>query len=130
MTDPRHAALLHTAEKWSAAIVSNDVDRISQFVADDWVMVSDSGVSPRDEFMTAVASGALTHSAMQLITEPRVRFYGDTAIMTSRMTNTAHFDGKRFDADEWTTDVFVRENDEWVCVHTHITAATPPPPAD
>jgi ketosteroid isomerase-like protein len=53
------------------------------------------------------------------------RAYGDTAVVTARVTNTAHFDGRQFDADEWTTDVLVRRGGRWLCVLSHITAAAP-----
>ncbi|MDN3297839.1 nuclear transport factor 2 family protein [Streptomyces ficellus] len=109
---------------WAAAIVANDPTRIAAYMADDWVMVSRSGVSTRQHFLSLVESGELTHSAMELLGEPRVRVHGDTALFTGRVTNTAHFRGKRFDADEWTTDVFMRrDGGRWVCVLTHITAA-------
>jgi hypothetical protein len=57
--------------------------------------------------------------------EPRVKVYGDTAVLTARVTNTAHFGGQQFDADEWTTDVLVRRDGKWLCVLSHITAADP-----
>jgi hypothetical protein len=41
------------------------------------------------------------------------------------VTNTAHHLGRRFEADEWTTDVFVRRDGRWVCVLSHITPAAP-----
>ena len=117
--------LLATAKDWAAAIVSNDPQRIAAFMADDWVMVSDTGISSRQQFLSVVESGELTHSAMQAISDPRVRVYGETAVFTGRVTNTAHYQGQRIDADEWTTDVFVRWDGRWVCVLTHITAAVP-----
>ena len=108
---------------WAEAIVSNDAERIAGYMADEWVMVSETGVSPRHEFLAVVASGALTHSAMDIVSEPRVRVHGDTALVTARVTNTAHFGGRRFDADEWTTDVFVRRDGRWRCVLSQITPA-------
>lgn len=117
------AELLATTEDLAAAIVSNDPERMRAILADDWVLVSETGVSSRQEFLAVVESGDLTHSAMQMISDARVRIYGETAVMTGRITNTAHYQGQRFDADEWTTDVFVRRDGRWVCVLTHITAA-------
>ena len=117
--------LLAFVDDWAAAIVANDADRIARFMADDWVIVSESGISGRAQFLDLVASGALTHSAMDRMSDPRIETYGDTAVVTARVTNTAHFDGRRFDADEWTTDVLVRRNDRWLCVLSHITAAAP-----
>jgi len=124
--DPVHADLVAVAQSWAAAIVSNDAGSIAAFMADEWVIVSESGVSPREQFLALVASGELTHSAMDLVSDARIRSYGDTALLTARMTNTAHHRGHRFDADEWTTDVFVRRDGRWQCVLTHITPGTSP----
>ncbi|TQM38290.1 nuclear transport factor 2 family protein [Pseudonocardia cypriaca] len=116
------AELEAVEDEWARAIVSNDVARIAGFMADDWVMVSESGVTTREQFLAVVESGALTHSAMDRVGDARVRTYGDTALLTARITNTAHYEGRRFDADEWVTDVFVRRGDRWLCVLSQITA--------
>lgn len=126
-TDPAaHALLASLVDDWAAAIVANDAERIAAFMADEWVIVSESGITDRDTFLAFVTSGDLTHSAMQAITPPRIRVHGDTAVVTARITNTAHYGGDRFDADEWTTDVFVRRNGDWRCVLSHITPAASP----
>jgi uncharacterized protein (TIGR02246 family) len=109
-------------DEWSRAIVSNDAARIADFMDDDWVMVSESGVTTKEQFLSVVESGALTHSAMDRVGDARVRTYGDAALLTARITNTAHYEGRRFDADEWVTDVFVRRDDRWLCVLSQITA--------
>lgn len=88
-------------------------------------MVSDEGVSSRERFLSLVESGDLTHSAMDVVDGPRIRVYGDTTTFTARVTNTAHYRGRRFDADEWTTDVFVRRGGRWLCVLSQITSAVP-----
>ena len=122
--DQAHQAVLAVAKAWGAAIVSNDADAIGRFVADDWVIVSDTGVSRKQQFLSLVDSGDLTPDSMTLIegTE-RVRVYGDTAVMTGRVTNRANYKHETFDADEWTTDVFRHIDGEWKCVVTQITAA-------
>lgn len=114
--------LVGIVEDWFTAIVANDADRIGEFMAEDWVIVSATGVSPKEDFLSYVRSGALTHSAMERAGEARVQVHGETAVVTVRVTNTAHFGGQRFDADEWTSDVFVRRAGRWLCVHSHITA--------
>ena len=117
--------LARLAKGWAEAIVSDDPARIAAFMADEWVIVSDSGIDTRERFLSLVESGALTHSAMDLRTEPRIRVYGDTAVVTGRVTNTTHYQGEHHDADEWTTDVFVRRQGRWLCVLSHITPAVP-----
>lgn len=113
---------LHTfAADWAAAMVANDAARIGSFMADEWVMVSDRGVSTKQHFLSFVESGALTHSSFEMVGDALVRIYGDSAVLTARVINTAHFGGEQFDADEWTSDVFVRREGKWLCVLSHIT---------
>ena len=123
MPSAEEQSLLAAALEGVAAIAANDVPRMDAYLAEDWVIVSDSGISARDPFLALVESGELSHSAMDVVGEPRVRIFGDVGIVTGRVTNTAHYGGQRFDADEWTTDVFVRQSGRWRCVHSHITSA-------
>ena len=118
--------LVAFVDDWAAAIVSNDAERIGRFMSEDWVIVSESGVTSRATFLALVASGALTHSAMRRDGEARVATYGDAAVVTARVTNTAHYQGTTVEADEWTTDVLVRRDGRWECVLSQITAAAPP----
>ena len=115
--------ILDTAESWSRALVANDAEAIGSFMSDDWVIVGPNGITTKRDFLPNVAGGYLTHEAMDLISEPRIEIYGDTAILSGRVTNNGHFRGVPFNADEWTTDVFMRRDDKWVCVHSHITPA-------
>lgn len=126
LSRPDDHELIAVDEEWSRAIVSNDAERIGSFMADDWVMVSASGMATKEEFLAFVRSGELTHSAMERVNDGRIRVYGDTAVLTARVTNTAHYGGQRFDADEWTSDLFVRRDGRWVCVLNHITAVAAP----
>ena len=122
--DTDETDVLATAQAWSDAIVANDAARIADFVTEDWLIVSESGPSPGVRLLALVASGELTHTAMAVVGDPRVRVIGDTALVTARITNTAHFQGQRYDADEWTTDVYVRTGDRWLCTLTHYTSVS------
>lgn len=115
--------LVAIADDWARVIVSNDASRIGEFMSEEWVIVSESGVATREQFLALVGSGELSHSAMDRVSDARVRSYGDTAVLTIRQTNTAHYGGQRFDADEWVTDVFARREGRWECVLTQITSA-------
>jgi ketosteroid isomerase-like protein len=121
--DSTRKELEQVSAAWDAAMVSNDAAAIGRFMADDWVIVSQSGVSRREDFLALVASGDLTHEAFrgELVA---VRRYGETAIVTGRTRNTGRYRDQPFSADEWTTDVFVRRNGTWLCEHSHITSVT------
>ncbi len=106
------------------AIVANDPARIAACVTDDWLIVSETGVSDGTQLLGLIASGQLTHSAMQQVGPPQVRLLSPTtAVLAVRITNTAHFGGQSYDADEWTTDVYVHREGRWLCALTHYTAA-------
>jgi ketosteroid isomerase-like protein len=116
-------AIFDLSENWSRAIVANDADAIGEFMADDWIMISERGISTKEHFLSFVRSGQLTHDSMELAELGEIKVYGDTAILAARVTNTAHFGGQTFEANEWTSDIFVRTVDGWKCVLTHITPA-------
>ncbi len=114
--------LLKLGADWAEAMVANDAERIGSYMADDWVIVSERGISTKEDFLGHVRSGALTHSAFEMKGNyARVKVYGDTAVMSIRVVNTAHFGGQQFDADEWTSDVFIKRDGRWLCVLSHIT---------
>lgn len=117
--------LLAMPQSWAQAIIANDAIRIAAFVTEDWVMVSDTVISPGKKYLALVASGELTRSAMGILGPTRVRILGSTAVLTARITHAAHCLGRRLVADEWTTDVFVRHNGRWLCEIAHDTAVRP-----
>ena len=120
---PDATELIKLGEDWAAEMVANDANRIGSYMADDWVIVSERGISTKEDFLAFVRSGQLTHSMFEMLGDARVKEYGDTAVLSARIVNTAHFGGQQFDADEWTTDVFVRCGGKWLCVLSHITNA-------
>ena len=115
--------LLKLGADWAEAMVANDADRIGAFMADEWVIVSERGIATKEHFLGFVRSGALTHSSFEMVGDARVKIYGKTAVLTGRVVNTAHFGGETFDADEWSTDVFIERDGRWLCVLSHITPA-------
>jgi uncharacterized protein (TIGR02246 family) len=114
--------------EWSAAIVTNDPEAIATFVMPDWVLVTpEAGIVGRDQFLDAVRSGRLRHDTMHHDVL-RVRSHGDVLVVTTRERNTGCFLGQRLDADEWTTDVVVRDDGRWRCALTHLTPVSRPEP--
>jgi ketosteroid isomerase-like protein len=113
------AALLSA---WAAAIIANDVAAIERLVAPEWVFVTEGGIDPGARFLAAVASGDLTHDRMRFEVL-RVHTYGEVAVVTSRGSNSGAYQGESFQADEWTTDVFVRRDGSWRCTLTQLTPA-------
>ena len=90
-------------------------------MADDWLIVGESGITNKNSFLSLVASGDLTHEMMEGDVK-RVMAY-NVAIVIARGINNGHFKGQPFTSDEWITDVFERREGRWHCLLTHLTPA-------
>lgn len=110
-------------DDFNAAMISNDVARIADCIADEWCLVTpESGPVSRRDMLTAIDNGVLSHDSMtkQVV---RVQNYGDFAVVTGRGRNTGSFRGQPIAADEWITDVYSKVGGRWTCVLTHLTPA-------
>ena len=121
MQDNIENELIKLGSEWAEAMVANDAERIGSFMSEDWVIVSERGIATKEHFLGFVRSGALTHSSFEMLGDARIKVYGEMAVLTCRVVNTAHFGGQRFDADEWTSDVFVKRGGRWLCMLSHVT---------
>jgi ketosteroid isomerase-like protein len=119
------AELTELLQSWGRAIVANDAGEISQFAADEWVLVGSGGVVERAQFLSAVQSGALTHESFETDVK-QVRVYGDTAVVIAHVMNTGTWNGAAFTSDEWTTDVYLKQEGGWKCVLTQLTPRNGP----
>jgi ketosteroid isomerase-like protein len=106
--------------RWAEAIASNDVDAIEPFTTEDWVLIDGPGAIPRAKFHQVVADGTLRHDRMThdvLDITP----HGDVVVVRTRGRTSGSFQGAPIDADEWTTNVLVKESDGWRCALTQLT---------
>jgi ketosteroid isomerase-like protein len=117
------AALLAVSAAWDAALVDNDAGAVASFMADDWVFVSPSGITPKAAIIEWIAIGRLAHHAMEPVGPSRVAIHGDVAIITARKASSGTWDGASYTADEWVSEVFVRRDGRWTCVLSHKAAA-------
>jgi ketosteroid isomerase-like protein len=108
-------------ERFNAAMISNDVQRIAECITDDWVLVTpEVGPVSRARILDAVRSGRLTHSSMSKVAT-HAAVIGDMAWVTGRGQNTGTFSGAPIQADEYITDIYRRVGDTWLCMLTHLT---------
>lgn len=122
VSDEPHQQFSQLLDAWATAIVANDPEAIGRFAEPEWIMVGEGGIFPREQFLESVRSGRVTHDAMTFDVHA-VRIYDDVAVVVARGRNSGVFDGTPFEQDEWTSDVFVRRDDGWRCVLTHLASA-------
>jgi ketosteroid isomerase-like protein len=108
--------------EWTAAMLSNDAKRIGSFLTDDWVLVSERGIATKEHFLSFVESGALRHESIEAVGEPRLRVYGDAAVLTTRIKSRSYFAGKLLDDEDFSTTQLVKIERQWLAVLTHVTA--------
>ena len=106
--------ILELEREFAQAIIKNDSEAIERFLAEDYVIVDpDGGIIDGSRFLDVIKSGVLSHSAMDS-EDIRVRVYGDTATVTAVTTSKTKYLGQEFTTRERATDVFVKENGQWL----------------
>jgi ketosteroid isomerase-like protein len=118
--DSPTAELIRLTREWDRAMVENDPEAIGRYMADDWTIIgSDGSVGDKPTFLALVRSGALTHDVMES-DDLSIRIYGDTAVVTARGVSGGKYRGQPFREVERSTCVFVRQDEQWRCVLTHL----------
>jgi ketosteroid isomerase-like protein len=107
--------VLAVAAARHAALVTNDAEAVGDAMTDDWVYVGPTGATPKADLIGWIAAGDLAHHVMTTVGEPRVAAYGNTVIVTERVASTGAWKGAAYTADEWISDVYVRQGGRWLC---------------
>jgi ketosteroid isomerase-like protein len=106
-------------QELARVLQDNDATGIVRLLDKDWAVVTsngDVGEGP-SIFPSGIKSGNRTLKTMSL-SEPRVRLYGNIALVTTKVKLAGMFQGKAFDIQERQTDVWRWKNGGWKCVLT------------
>jgi ketosteroid isomerase-like protein len=113
--------LLKVERDFATAVLSNDVDAIGKFLADDWAIVdADGGVIDKAHFLSVIKSGTLVHEEMEL-DDLTVRAHGDSGVVTTITSTKGKFAGQEFTTQERATDFLVKRDGRWQCVFSQLT---------
>lgn len=126
-TGPTADSALATDERLAKAIDGNDAQGIESILDDSWAVIATTGgmAEGKNVFPDGIKSGALTRKTYDF-SDPRVRLYGNVAVVTSKIKTSGVLDGKPFDVMERQTDVLVWKDGAWKCVLTHETKMNVP----
>ena len=119
---PTAANVMAAEEDLARAMRENDPDGIARWLSDDWAVISGKGGvgEGKSIFPDGIRQSYLTRKTFE-ISEPRVRLYGNVALVTTKVNTSGMFGGKPFDVVERQTDVWVWKDGGWKCVLTHET---------
>ena len=121
------AFLVELEDRFNAAMVSNDIDRIAACTTDDWLLVTpEAGPVARARILEVIGSGRLTHATMTKVAS-HGGVVGDMAWVTGRGQNTGTFNGAPMQADEYITDIYRKTPQGWRCMLTQLTPAAASP---
>ena len=119
-TGPTAESALAADQELAKALQNNDTVGIYRILDKDWVVIPSSGgiYGGPELFPSEIRTGYRTLTKMEL-SEPRVRLYGDIALVTSKVRLTGQLGGKTYDDIKMRqTDVLRWENGRWKCVLT------------
>ena len=116
------ASLRAQADAWDAAIVRKQRDAIAANMAESFMQIGGDGrVADKAAFLEAITADKLVIQPYT-VEEFRVRWYGDTALVTGRTDMHGSWDGKPFRSHYRFTDTYVHEADgRWRVVNVQTT---------
>ena len=119
-TEPTVENALAADQELARAIRENDTTGIVRMLDKTWAVITTFGdvAEGPDIFPSSIRTGYRVVKTME-VSEPRVRLYGDVAIVTSKVRLAGDFAGKPFDVMMRQTDVLRWEDGKWKCVLTH-----------
>lgn len=119
-TGPTTQSALAADESIAHALQANDTTTLRRLLASDWIVVSArGGWVGRDEILQAIKAGVWTHT-MVVISQPRARIYGTTALVTERAVVSGMSGHKPYvNVQECQTDVLVWNDGSWVSELLH-----------
>jgi len=102
---------------WRDAIVQRNASALDGLLADDYIAITPNGtLQSKDQTLANLRSGALHLSSIEL-SDRKVRFYGQTALVTSRAEVNGTNSGEDFSGSYRYTRVYVRdEQGKWKIV--------------
>lgn len=80
----RHREIDQLEDAWRNAVLSSDTGAMNSLLADDYTAITANGtLQTKQDWLASLRSGRV-HITTLDITDRKVRFYGDTAVVTSR----------------------------------------------
>jgi ketosteroid isomerase-like protein len=119
-TGPTAENALAADQELARAIRENDTAGIVRMLDKTWAVISTFGdvAEGPETFPSGIRSGFRVVKMME-VSEPRVRLYGNVAIVTTKVRLAGDFAGKTFDVNMRQTDVLHWVDGKWKCVLTH-----------
>ena len=118
--------LTQLEKDWSAAVLKHDTATIDRILADDYVGIDGRGIitTKAQEIeeakpLKAGVPGPPFMVLSEMVTDMRVRSYGDFAIVNGRVIEKIDRNGRETKIQYRRTTVWAKRDDRWQCVSFH-----------
>jgi hypothetical protein len=113
--------LVEIAHDLARAVSEHDLARLDQLLAAEFTLQGAAGQLDRIEFLEAAAGPyEIDEFAYEQI-DPEI--YGNTAVLVSRYSQVARFEGRNLTHRMHVTDIWTRRDARWQVVRRHATIA-------
>jgi ketosteroid isomerase-like protein len=114
-------------ETWRQAVLTSNTAIMESLLADDYIAISSAGtLQSKEQAIDAMRSGQIHFSSIEL-SDRKVRFYGTTALVTSRAEVSGTSEEGDFASSNRYTRVYVRDKrGAWKIVSFEISRIRPP----
>jgi ketosteroid isomerase-like protein len=105
----------------NGAMAARDVQRVSDLLADDWILVSGVGkIKTKADVLSEIALPEVEFQENDT-RDVLVRVWGDTAVLTGTLHQRYRLRGKQTDITFRYSDTWTRSGDSWRQVSGHVT---------
>lgn len=122
-TTTDEAVLVALNEEFQNAVRTGDVAALERILSDDFVLYTGGSGDAAIAKTGVIADTERTRYVMNASSDVRARVWGDTGVVTARLTMKGTRDGKPFDVAVRFTDTYVRDGTGWKQVSAHASRA-------
>ncbi|MGA7930122.1 MAG: nuclear transport factor 2 family protein [Candidatus Sulfotelmatobacter sp.] len=113
--------------EYQAAVKKNDAITMNRILAEDFKLVTGCGKTYTKADLLAEARSGRVHYERQDDTDQTVRVWGDTAVITAKLSEKGTDDGRPFEKTVWFSDTYVRTPTGWKYVFGQSSLQCPKP---
>jgi ketosteroid isomerase-like protein len=116
-------AIKNREDRYTDALLHRNFEELASLFADTYVNTSPSGqLRNKTEFLEAFQADTSRISEIKE-SEKQTQLYGDTAVVTVKFEVRGTDEGEAFEFKGRATDIWVKQNGQWVCVAVHSSPA-------
>jgi hypothetical protein len=117
--DPRESKLLVLEHLWNEAQVHRDSSALDQLVSSRFINTEwDGELTDKQRFLADIKD-PLFKPTLANISDVKMNFFGDTAVITGIYHTQGTYKGKSYDHIGRFTDTWVFDMGKWQCVASH-----------